>query len=249
MGANRRMGFLSRQFWCILRGAECWSRVSTRFDQLGLVALVLGPVDRLRIRQLAADRSFIQSQGIHGHVNRSVRWSSDRLPNWAICACLRRKQQIISRDRNRRSGACRARARGCLLLLIVVARLTLRSSLTAEACNRPGQALRASAVPGGSPMTTMTTSTALATIQPVFTDAERLASAVHQLVPRPVPAAVLGPPGRHRSLRPRAGGQGPRPRHRHPAAVHHRRPVQVRRRGRVPRPLPGGARAPSPAGL
>ena len=32
--------------------------------------------------------------------------SSDGSPNGAICACLRRKQQIISRDRSRRSAPC-----------------------------------------------------------------------------------------------------------------------------------------------
>ena len=74
-------------------------------------------------------------------------------------------------------------------------------------------------------MTTATPSTALVTIQPVFTDAERLALArvpggvprpdprrlrtrpapVHQSVPRPLPAPVCGPPRRHRRLRPRPG--------------------------------------------
>jgi hypothetical protein len=44
-----------------------------------------------------------------------------------------------------------------------------------------------------------------------------------------------------------AKGRGPR--HGHPAAVHHRRVLQVRRRGRAPRPLPGGARPPAEAGL
>ena len=67
-------------------------------------------------------------------------------------------------------------------------------------------------------MTTATLSTALATIQPVFTDPERLALAgflagirgltreayaldpapVHQLVPHPVPCLVRRPPRRHR---------------------------------------------------
>ena len=46
---------------------------------------------------------------------------------------------------------------------------------------------------------------------------------VHRLVPRPVPAAILGPPHRHRDVRPRTGGTRPGTRHGHPAAVHHRR--------------------------
>ena len=57
---------------------------------------------------------------------------------------------------------------------------------------------------------------------------------VHHLVPRPLPAPVRGPPRRHRRLRPRPGSQWPRPRHRHPTAVHHRRVLQVRRRRRAP---------------
>jgi hypothetical protein len=68
-------------------------------------------------------------------------------------------------------------------------------------------------------------------------------------VPNPVPPPVRGPPRRHRDVRPRTGGQRPCARHGHPAAVHHRRALQVRRRGRTPRPLPGRARPPSPAGL
>ena len=92
-------------------------------------------------------------------------------------------------------------------------------------------------------MTTAAPSTALATIQPAFTDAERLALAgflagyrgltreayaldlrqFTKLVPGPLPLAARRPPGRHRRLRPRPGGQGPRPVDRHPAAVHHRR--------------------------
>src|SRR5207253_2498647 len=95
---------------------------------------------------------------------------------------------------------------------------------------------------GRCPMTTAAPSTAIATIQPVFTDAERLALAgflagyrglireayagpapVHRLVPGPLPAAVRRPPRRHRKLRSGTGSQGPGPGYRHPAAVHHRR--------------------------
>jgi hypothetical protein len=74
-------------------------------------------------------------------------------------------------------------------------------------------------------------------------------AAVHRLVPRPVPAAVRGPPRRHRDLRPRTGSPRPCPRRRHPPAVRRRRVLQVRRRRRTPRSLPGRPRPPSPAGL
>jgi hypothetical protein len=50
---------------------------------------------------------------------------------------------------------------------------------------------------------------------------------VHQLVPPSVPASVRRPPRRHRKLRPGAGSPGPCARHRHPAAVHNRRVLQV----------------------
>jgi integrase-like protein len=116
---------------------------------------------------------------------------------------------------------------------------------------------------------TATTSTALAPIQPAFTDAERLALAgflagyrgltprrlhtrpapVHQLVPGPLASAVLRPPRGHRDLRPGTGSTRPCPRDRHAAAVHRRRVLQVRGRGRAPRAFPGRARPPSPAGL
>ncbi len=96
-------------------------------------------------------------------------------------------------------------------------------------------------------MITAAPSTALATIQPAFTDAERLALAGYlagyrgltreayaldlrqftHLVPRPLPRPVRLPPPRHRVLRPQPGSQRPRPRH--PAAVYHRRVLQIRR--------------------
>ena len=75
-------------------------------------------------------------------------------------------------------------------------------------------------------MTTAAPSTALATIQPVFTDAERLALAgflagyrgltreayaplapVHHLVPLPFPELVRRPPRQHRKLLPGAGSR------------------------------------------
>ena len=88
-------------------------------------------------------------------------------------------------------------------------------------------------------MTTATPSTALATIQPAFTDPERLALAgflagyrgltrdayaldlrqFTHLVPHPLPAPVRRPPRRHRKLRPRPGSQRPGPRHHNPAAA------------------------------
>ena len=117
-------------------------------------------------------------------------------------------------------------------------------------------------------MTTAAPSTALATIQPAFTDSERLALAgflagyrgltreayaldlpVHHLVPRPLLAPVRRPPPRYRVLRPGAGSQRPGPRHRHPAAVHHRRVLQVRGRRRAPRAFPRRSRPPSAGGL
>ena len=75
-------------------------------------------------------------------------------------------------------------------------------------------------------MTATTPSTALVTIQPAFTESERLALAgflagyrgltreaytldlrqFTSLVPHPFAVAVRGPPRRHRDLRPRAGG-------------------------------------------
>ena len=96
-------------------------------------------------------------------------------------------------------------------------------------------------------MTTAVPSTALATIQPAFTDAERLALAgflagyrgltrdayaldLRQFATwcRARCLGLFAAPCRHRVLRPRSGGQGPGPRHGHPAAVHHRRVLQVR---------------------
>jgi hypothetical protein len=72
---------------------------------------------------------------------------------------------------------------------------------------------------------------------------------VHRLVPHPLAAAVRGPPRGHRDLRPGTRSARPGPRHGHPAAVHHRRVLQVRRRRRAPRALPGRARPPTEAGL
>jgi hypothetical protein len=101
-------------------------------------------------------------------------------------------------------------------------------------------------------MTTAAPSTALVTIQPAFTDAERLALAGflagYRGLTREAYALDLRQftswcrarslalfavrRGRYRILRPRPGGQGTGPGHRHPAAVHHRRVLQVRgRRG------------------
>ena len=50
-------------------------------------------------------------------------------------------------------------------------------------------------------------------------------------------------------VRPGTGRQRTRPCHRHQAAVHHHRVLQVRRRRRAPGPLPGRARPAAPAGL
>ena len=72
---------------------------------------------------------------------------------------------------------------------------------------------------------------------------------VRQLVPNPVPGLVRRPPRRHRRLRQRAGSSRPDPGHRHPAAVHHRRVLQVRRRRRAPGPLTRRPRAQAPCRL
>ena len=117
--------------------------------------------------------------------------------------------------------------------------------------------------------TTMSSSAALAVIEPAFSEAEKLALAgflagycgltrqAYALDLRLFTAWC-----RPRQLRLFAvrradielfardletAGRGPGDRH--PAAVHHRRPVQVRGRGRPARPLPGRARPPSPARL
>jgi integrase/recombinase XerD len=114
-------------------------------------------------------------------------------------------------------------------------------------------------------MTTAAPSAVLATIQPAFTDAERVALAGflagYRGLTREAYALDLRqfaswcrarslalfavPPRRHRGLRPETGSDGPGPGHRHPAAVHHCRVLQVRRRGRAPGSLAGRARPPS----
>jgi hypothetical protein len=58
-------------------------------------------------------------------------------------------------------------------------------------------------------------------------------------VPGSLPEPVRRPPRRHRRLRPVPGSPRPGPGHHHPAAVHYRRVLQVRRRGGAPRALPG----------
>jgi len=62
---------------------------------------------------------------------------------------------------------------------------------------------------------------------------------VRQLVPGPLGGPVRRPPCRHRGLRQGPGSQRPGPRHRHPAAEHHRRVLQVRGPRRAARSLPG----------
>ncbi len=114
-------------------------------------------------------------------------------------------------------------------------------------------------------MTTATPSTTLATIQPAFTDPERLALAGflagHLAGGLPVylrqfttwcrarSLALFAVRRRHRKLRQGTRGQGPRPRDRHPPAVHHRRVLQERGRRGPPGSLPGRPRPPSPGGL
>ena len=118
-------------------------------------------------------------------------------------------------------------------------------------------------------MTTAAPSTALVTIQPIFTDSERLALAgfpagyrgltreVYALdlrqfttwcrarsLPRfAVRRADIESFARELEVRGRA------PRNRHPAAVHYRRVLQVRGRRRAPGAFPGRSRPPSAGGL
>ena len=118
-------------------------------------------------------------------------------------------------------------------------------------------------------MTTAAPSTALATIQPAFTDPERFALAGYLAGYRGLAREACALDLRQftgwcrtRSLAlfavRRAGIEGfareleaPRPgsRDRHPAAEHHRRVLQVRGRGRTHRSLTRRARPPSPGGL
>jgi hypothetical protein len=103
-------------------------------------------------------------------------------------------------------------------------------------------------------MTTAVPSTALVTVQPAFTDPERLALAgylagyrgltrdayaldLRQFASwcriRSLPLFAVRRADIER-IRTGSGSQGPCPRHRHPAAVHHRRVLQIRRRRRTP---------------
>ncbi len=117
-------------------------------------------------------------------------------------------------------------------------------------------------------MTTAVPSTALATIQPAFTDAERLALAGYLAGYRGLTREAYALDLRQfttwcrgRSLALFAVRRAdierfarelearPGPRDRHAAAVHHRRVLPVRGRRRTPGALPGRARPPSAAGL
>jgi hypothetical protein len=112
-------------------------------------------------------------------------------------------------------------------------------------------------------MTTATPSTALATIQPAFTDAERLALAGFLAGYRGLTREAYALDLRQfttwcrvRSLALFAvrradidQGQGPRPRDHHPPTLHHRRVLQVRGRRGTPGSLPGRPRPPSAGGL
>ena len=118
-------------------------------------------------------------------------------------------------------------------------------------------------------MTTAAPSTALATIQPAFSDPERLALAgflagyrgltreayaldLRQFTTwcrtRSLPLFAVRRSDIENFAR-ETRSQGPGPRDRHPAAVHHRRDLQVRGRRRTPRAFPRRARPPTAAGL
>ena len=113
-------------------------------------------------------------------------------------------------------------------------------------------------------MTTAVPSTALATIQPIFTDSERLALGgflagyrgltreayaldLRQFTTwcraRSLPLFAVRRPDIESFAR-ELEARG-RARDRHPAAVHDRRVLQVRGRGRAPRSFPGGPRPPA----
>jgi hypothetical protein len=117
--------------------------------------------------------------------------------------------------------------------------------------------------------TTSPPSTEIAVAEPLFTNTERLALAgflagytlltrdayaldlrqyASWVPPAPCPA-IRCPPTRHRMLRSRPGGSGPGPGHGHTQALHNRRVLPVRRRGRAAGSLPGGPCPPTPTGL
>ena len=118
-------------------------------------------------------------------------------------------------------------------------------------------------------MTTAAPSTALVTIQPAFTDAERLALAGFLAGYRGLTREAYALDLRQFTTWCRAGSlnlfavrradiesfardleaTGPGPRDRHPAAVHHRRVLQIRRRRGTPGALTRRARPPSAGGL
>src|SRR5262249_11165707 len=118
-------------------------------------------------------------------------------------------------------------------------------------------------------MTTAFSSAALATIQPVFTDAERVALAGFLAGYRGLTREAYALDLRQFTSWCRARSlslfavrradiegfardleeRGPGPRHGHPAAVHHPRVLQVRGRRRTPRHLPGRPRPPAAGGL
>jgi hypothetical protein len=114
-------------------------------------------------------------------------------------------------------------------------------------------------------MTTAALSAALATIQPAFTDAERLALAGYLAGYRGLTREAYALDLRQfttwcrarsvalfavrRADIPRPGDQGTGPRHGHPPAVHYRRVLQVRGRGGAPGSLASRARPPAAGGL
>jgi len=118
-------------------------------------------------------------------------------------------------------------------------------------------------------MTTAAASTALATIQPAFTDPERLALAGFLAGYRGLTREAYALDLRQfstwcracslplfavrradiESFAPAPRSPRPGPRDRYSQAVHHRRVLQVRGSGRAPRAVPGRARPPSAAGL
>src|SRR5256884_8211218 len=134
---------------------------------------------------------------------------------------------------------------------------------------RSWPSLPGSSLAGRCPMTTAAPSAALATIQPTFTDAERVALAGFLAGYRGLTREAYALDLRQFTSWCRARSlslfavrradiesfardleeRGRAPRHGHPEAVHHRRVLQVRGRGRTPGQLAGCACPPSAGGL
>jgi hypothetical protein len=186
------------------------------------------------------------------------------IQNQTICARQSRRVVQPFAAPNRRSGA-----------MAMIATVTLRDCLgrpTGDSKHRRwghgGPSLPGLSPTREAPMAARPTSATVATVEPVFTEPERLALAGflagYTGLTREAYALDLrqyaswcqqnqlplpGPSRRHRMLRPRPGSPRPRPGHHHPPPVHHRRVLQVRRRRRPARAFTSRSCPPSPLGL